>query len=556
MSGVNMNSQTTINEVAAPQGEVVAKTHKGPRFWLIFCSICLSLFAAALELTVVSTALPTIASDLHIDEFTWVGSAYALASTAFLPMSGAMAEVFGRRPALLFCLACFFLGSGICGGASNSSMMLAGRTVQGLGGGGIQALGYIVLADITTLRERGVYASLFGLTWSIASLIGPIVGGTLADKGQWRWIFYMNLPIAGVASVLVGVLLNLPTPPGSMKEKLAKIDWIGNVIVIGSTTSAAIGLTWGGVTAPWDSAQTLAPLIIGLVGLVFFMVYEAKWAKNPLVPFHVVNNRTSVSGYLQTFISAVGALCLTYMYPVYFQAVKNATPIKSGVYLLGMSALVPAAIVAGVMVKKTGRYRPQMLVGWCLPVIGTGLMSTLHAYHTVGRAIGYLVIVAVGIGAVYSTTMFPIQAPLPVQSSALSLSFMSFVRAFAGIWGVTIGSTVLQNQANKKLPQWFKDQLPGGIDVAYSAIPRIPMLPPDQRFEVNEAFALSLQVVWEVLIGILGLGLLSALLMKGIPLHSVVDQKWTMQENAAAAAADKEKDIEMEAVVEDKTMHA
>ncbi|KAF9234171.1 major facilitator superfamily domain-containing protein [Melanogaster broomeanus] len=367
-------------------------------FWLIFISLCTCLILSALELSSVATALPTIANAFHASQFVWVGSAYAMASTAFLPMSGGLAQSFGRRPTMLLSIALFAIGSGVSGGATSMNMLIAGRAIQGLGGGGIQSLTGIILADLVSLQERGVYAGLFGLTWSLAVSIGPVVGGSLASHGQWRWLFYLNLPICAFAALLVFILLDLPTPKGSFRDKIINLDWIGNMIVIGSSVSCTLALTWGGVTAPWNSATVLAPLIIGLLGLVAFIVYEATLATNPLVPISLLTNRTGISGYLQTFVAGVLALSVAYFFPVFFQGCKGASPVMSGVYGLGLSALAPAAIVSGLLVKKTGRYRLQMWVGWCILLVGLGLMSSLRANTSPGLAVGFLVIVGIGIG--------------------------------------------------------------------------------------------------------------------------------------------------------------
>ncbi|KAL0960432.1 hypothetical protein HGRIS_005475 [Hohenbuehelia grisea] len=499
---------------------------KGLPFFLIMLSLCTTLFLYALELTAVSTALPTIANALHSTEFIWVGSAYALSSTAFLPMSGGLAQTFGRRPTLLLCILLFCIGSAICGAATNMDMMIAGRTVQGLGGGGIQSLAYIVLADLVSLEERGVYTGIFGITFCIACFIGPVVGGSLASEGNWRWLFYLNLPICGLAAILVLLFMKLPTPPGSFSSKLRRLDWIGNFIIVASTTSCTIALTWGGIIAPWSSSRVLVPLILGLVGLGVFILYEAIFAKFPLIPFQVMSNRTSVSGYLQTFFVAIVALGSVYFIPVYYQACKIVSPIRSGVLLLGLSSLAPAFVLAGISVKRTGRYRPQMYLGWMLMLIGLGLLSTLRATDSTGRTVGFTILLGIGIGLEYSTTVFPVQAPLPVTLNASSLAFLLFIRSFATVWGVTIGSAVLQNQIKSRLSQEFVSQFPEGVSIAYSIIPTIPSLSDTLRITVQTAFADSLSVFWEVLIGIAGMGLLSSLLMRGLPLSALTDEKW------------------------------
>ncbi|KAJ8518245.1 hypothetical protein ONZ45_g4681 [Pleurotus djamor] len=531
-----MSSPTPDSEPPSVEPEKEPQSNapeKGLGFWLIMLSLCITLFLYALELTAVSTALPTIALALHATEFIWVGSAYALSSTAILPMSGGLAQTFGRRPTLLLCILFFSIGSAICGAASNMNMMIAGRTVQGLGGGGIQALAYIVLADLVSLEERGVYTGIFGITFCTACFIGPVVGGSLASQGNWRWLFYLNLPICGLAATFVLVFMNLPTPPGSFSSKIRRLDWIGNFLIVASTTSCTIALTWGGVVAPWDSARVLVPLVLGLFGLALFVFYEAKWAEFPLIPWAVMSNRTSASGQISPDVLCGHHSPWLDFIPVFYQACKGRSPVASGVLLLGLSTLAPAFVLAGISVKRTLRYRPQMYIGWCFMMVGLGLLTTLDADSTKGKAVGFTVLLGVGIGLEYSTTVFPVQAPLPVTLNAPSLAFLLFVRSFATVWGVTIGSTVLQNELKKRL-SLLASQLPGstqGGSYAYSIIPVIPHLPSDLRDTVRFAFADSLRVFWQVLIGIAGLGLLSSFLMKGLPLSTQTDEQWHIKED-------------------------
>ncbi|KAF8839383.1 MFS general substrate transporter [Paxillus ammoniavirescens] len=500
---------------------------KDIRFWLIFASMCTCLFLSALELSSVATALPTIADDLQASQFVWVGSAYALSSTAFLPMSGGLAQSFGRRPAVLLSIALFALGSGLCGGASTMGMLIAGRTIQGLGGGGVQSLTGIILSDLVTLQERGTYAGLFGLTWSIAAVVGPVVGGSLASRGQWRWLFYLNLPIAFVAGVSVLLLLDLPTPPGTFREKFMRMDWIGNFLVISSTVAYTIGLTWGGITAPWGSVTVLVPLILGTVGLVVFIAYEATVAKYPLVPFSLMTNRTSASGYIQTFCMSLVTLSTIYFFPVYFQGCKGLSPVLSGVYGLGASSLAPAAIASGIAVKISGRYRLLIWAGWAMLIVSLGLMTTLRATDSIGTSVGYTVLMGAGIGVLYTTTMYPIQAPLPVTQNAPALAFMWFLRSFAGVWGVTIGSTVLQNELAEQLPASYLASVPQGTAIVYALIPQINSLPAQTRTEVEAAFASSLDVLWRVLTCIAGAGFVVSLVMKGVALNNTLDEDWS-----------------------------
>jgi len=311
-----------------------------------------------------------------------------------------------------------------------------------------------------------------------------------------------------------------------------RIDWIGNILVIGGTTSALLGLTWAGVQFPWGSAQVLAPLITGLAALVAFVVYEALVPIEPTLPVDILKNRTSLSGYLGTaFHGFIIAAALFYL-PVYFQACKDASPLKSGVDVLPYSlSIAPFAIVAGATAAGASKYRPQNVIAWVFIIIGMGLQSTLHAGSATRNWIGFQIVAGVGFGLLFTATTFPILAPLPVRLNANALAFFIFIRSFFQAWGITIGSTVLQNQLRTRLPQEFLALLPAGVQISYAAIPSIRTLSEPLKSEVQAAFADSLDVLWEVMIGIAGLGLLSSLMMREVPMQLVSDQNWGLDDS-------------------------
>ncbi|TBU29033.1 major facilitator superfamily domain-containing protein [Dichomitus squalens] len=528
---------TTVEPAEArPQ---VAK--RGARFWLIFLALSFALFLSPLELTSVSTALPTILLDLNNGEdFIWISSAYTLASTAILPLSGALAEIFGRRPSMLLALVLFALGSALCGSAQTVPWLIGGRTVQGMGGGCILSITNIVISDLVPLKERGFVSGVLGLVWALAAALGPLIGGAVSSHGQWRWLFYLNLPVCGLAFILVLTLLNLKNPPGTFLEKLAKIDWIGNFLIIASSSSCIIALTWGGVVYPWSSARVLVPLLVGLGGMGLFLLYEARIARHPMVPFIILSNRTSFSGYLQTFINPIVMLSVIYYLPTYFQACKGASPLISGVDTFGLSMVLgPIVILTGVSVTKWSRYRTQSYVGWAFLILAMGLLSMVSADTPLARTIGFSVLVSVGGGIVYAITYFPVLAPLPVDKNAHALAFFAFCRSFAGVWGVTISGTILQNELNKRLPVAFLNMYPGGASIAYSAIPDISGLQEPLRSQVRDAFAGSIAVIWQVMIGIAGAGLLSSLAMKNVQMGSKVDEKWGLEKGEKSSPTSK-----------------
>ncbi|CCM02629.1 uncharacterized protein FIBRA_04732 [Fibroporia radiculosa] len=519
--GISKDTSTiTLQEVdiETVDPNVSARQGKPKAFWLIFFALSISVFIVVLEGSSMGNVLPTIAGDLDIAQFTWIGTTYQLASTALLPLSGGLAQIFGRRPVMLVALILFATGGAVSGSSNGEAMLFTGRTLQGLGAGGVLTLTSIVLSDILPLQERGVYNGLLGIVWSGASGVGPIIGGTFAQSGHWRWLFYVTIPISGLAATLVLIFVKLPKPDGDLRSKLRRIDWIGNAIVMSSSTAVVIAMTWGGVEYAWISAPVLVPLVLGMVGLGCFLLYEGLCAKNPLIPLSVIQNRTSISGYLQTAILSViltGFAC------------KNSSPITSGFELLGAAlTLAPMSLVSGAVVAKTGRYRPPLWAGWVLVVLGQALLMLLRADSARVIAIVFSVIIGTGTGFVYSTTYFPVLAPLSIASGAPAMALYVFLRTFGQVWGVAIGGSVLQNQLMQRLPSAFYAHSSHGTALAYATIPVIPYLAEPLRTQVRTSFADSLAALWRVQLVIAVVGLVVSFFMRGLPLHTETDREW------------------------------
>ncbi|KAJ7267576.1 iron permease [Mycena haematopus] len=544
---------------SAQQAELTdEKPPRDLRFWLIFLSLCVCSFLTALEIGSITIALPTIIDVLHGSQFIWVGSAYALGSTALIPLAGGLAQIFGRRPILLGSLLLFGVGSAMCGAAKSMNVLIAGRTIQGLGGGGIISLTQIIVADLVSLRERGSFNGLISMqtsdtdcsqrAYAIGIGVGPIVGGGLAAVGQWRWLFYLNIPICGVAAILVIVFLRLRTPSGTLREKLARIDYSGNILVVAATTSTVIALTWSGIQFPWGSAQVLVPLILGMVGLVGFFVYEGRYAKYPMaghllrlstcfsiflheqVPFAVLSTRTGLSGYAQTFFTSMIVVMVNYYIQVYFQACYNVSPIAAGVDGLALAIIpAPMGLLAGLMIQKRNFYRVPLVVGWILLIMGVGLFGSLDIDTNRSQVIGYSILCGAGCGILIMGSYFPVLAPIDITQNAQALALLVFIRNFSLVWGVTVGGTILQNQLHSRLPADFVAKFPGGVEIAYSIIPVIRTLPDPLRTEVRTAFADALKAVWWTTTGLAVLGFLTSLFMRHYTLHTTTNKDWGLE---------------------------
>ncbi|KAJ7721609.1 iron permease [Mycena metata] len=541
------DSELTRTTIQQPMQDVPADAAVGPNrpprkpraFWMSFLAIGVATFLSALDQTAVGTALPTIATALNDTDgnYIWVGSAYAMASTAFIPLSGSLANAFGRKPIMLLCIAFFAVGSALAGASQCMSMMIGAR---GIGGGGILALTQILLADLVPLSERGLFQGLIGVVWAFASSVGPPIGGALSSREKttlWRWLFYLNLPLSGLAFVLVLRFLSVRRPEGSTRSKLTQVDWVGNLIVVLGTVLALIGMTWGGIRYPWNSVEVAAPLVLGVIMFGVFILYEFKVPQHPTVPRDVVGNRTSLSGLLTTAAHSVVSMSVIYYLPVLFQASFGASPLRSAVdYLPGSLVGAPCAFLAGSIVTMSKKYRPVNWAGWSITIVAFGLFSTIREDSAVWKWVLYQIIGAVGLGMLFSAPIFPILAPLPQNRAGSALALFSFARALFQTWGITISGTILQNMLQKKLPPAFTAQFPPGVEIAYTAIPLIKELEGPLQTDVERAFAESMAVIWQTMIGISGLGLLLSLLMKEVPMGTTVDENYALKEVAVEGA--------------------
>ncbi|KAF8954828.1 iron permease [Flammula alnicola] len=516
--------------IASAAVEAVDSPRRGSKFWLVFAANLLVDFLPALDLTAVSTALPTIVEHLHGSDFIWVGSAYTIASTAILPVVGGLAATLGRKPILLGSISIFAVGSAISGSARSMNMLIAGRVVQGIGGGGCLSVTEIIYSDLVPLPERGKFLGIIASVWALACAIGPPIGGSLAQSGAWRWLFYLNIPICAIAFILSLLFLNVRTPRQKFQNMMTNMDWLGLLLVISGTTSVSIALAWGGARFPWKSFHVLVPLCIGLVCLLAFLVVEFTWAKSPTIPPFILKDRTTLSGYIGTALHGLVSMAAIFYLPVYFQACKLASPIKSGVDLFGIALVIPfIAIFTGVSIQYFDRYRPQNYLGWVFVMVGFGLLTILEPDSSKPAYVGFQVVLGIGLGMLWVCIQFPVVAPLPVSNNSHALAFFTFMRVFAQNWGTVIGGSILQNTLSSRLPPQILSKF-SGPELIYALIPQIETLPPDSQREVQKVFADGLRTIWQAMIGIAGLGLLSCVVMREVKMQKALDDTWGLQD--------------------------
>jgi len=287
---------------------------------------------AALDATSLSVALPIIAKALGgtaIEEF-WSGTSFLLTSTVFQPVIGSCSHLFGRKLLIYISLAFFLAGSIIAAVANNFTVILVGRSIQGIGGGGIICLTEMVVVDTVPLRERGKYFSYFGMMWSMGTVAGPFLGGGFSQNVTWRWVFFINLPFIGLDTVLITIYLKPNQKNESFMTKFRQqVDWIGMALFLTSTTGFLIPVTWGGVQYPWNSWRTFVPLIVCAVGMVVFVIHQEYFAPSPLIRTSVFKNTPAAILFVSTVLHGIVLWASLYYMPRYFEAVKGMGPIPA-----------------------------------------------------------------------------------------------------------------------------------------------------------------------------------------------------------------------------------
>jgi MFS family permease len=347
----------------------------------------------------------------------------------------------------------------MCGVSKNITIMLVGRVIQGSGAGGILTLTEALITDLIPLRERGNFFALIGVVWAFGSVsgalfsplkgipwnllitryLGPLVGGVLAQKQAWRWIFYLNIPIVAIGFVGVIAFLNLSARERTMTEKMSQIDYIGALIFVASSTAFLVPISWGGVMYSWSSWHTLVPLLLGIFGLVAFSVHEAYFAAFPLLPTRIFSNRSTSLTYLITFLHGMILWSIVYYLPLYFMAVKGYTPIISGVSSLPQTlTVVPCAMLVGFVASKTGRYRWSLYSGFVLTVLGVGLLYLLNVKTSVVEWVFLMLISGVGMGLLFPGMNLSIQASVQQADAADAAGLFTFFRTLGQSVGVAM----------------------------------------------------------------------------------------------------------------------
>ncbi|TVY88119.1 Efflux pump, partial [Lachnellula willkommii] len=532
-SEISLSSNDTP---ALPVLETVKPAFKpSTSFLLAFASMMIITLAAAIDATSLSIALPIITQKLRgtaIEAF-WSGTSFLVTSAVFQPVIAGLSHVFGRKELVLGSALFFAVGSIVAAVATNFTMMLVGRSIQGIGGGGILTLGEIIVTDLVPLASRGAYFGYLGSIWAIGSVTGPLMGGAFAQNVSWRWIFWINLPFIGTGTVAIIFFLNLDKLPGNILDKIKAFDWVGSVIFVGSTVGFLIPVTWGGVQYPWDSWRTLFPLLVGVAGIIGFGIYEyylsrkaiASQDPNPIEPiirFSLFNNTTMLITYFETIIHGIVLWALLYFLPLYYEAVKGYTPIIAGVAVLPETSLVaPMAVIVGIVSSLTGRYRWAIWIGWFLVTLGSGLLILLEPGTSIPAWVFLNFAVSIGTGMLFPAMGLAIQAAGRPEDAGHAAAFYSFTRVFGQSIGVAIGGVIFQNQIKQKLLS-YEALAPLAQQYSKDATALISiikgMAEGTDKTNLIKAYSDSLSTIWMVMTALSGVSFVASLWTKGFSL--------------------------------------
>jgi EmrB/QacA subfamily drug resistance transporter len=414
------------------------------RILAIYAGLMVTLMLAALDQTIVATALPRIVSDLGgITQYSWVFTAYMLTSTVTVPLYGKLGDVYGRKNLFLFAIVVFLLGSALCGAATDMTQLILFRAIQGIGAGGLFPLSLAVIGNIVPPRDRGRWQGLIGAVFAAASILGPAVGGFIVDNASWRWVFLVNLPVGGLALVVISI-----TMPRRAPQTAHTIDWLGAGLLAAGVGSLLMGLVWGGKDYPWTSGHVIGALVLAAALLTVFGLVERR-APEPILPFDILRNPI-VAGSIACMALVGMAMFGTISYvPLFVQGVIGTSATSSGVVLTPlMLGAVTTSLLTGQLISRTGRYRWNVVFGPLVLATGMFLLSRMNADTTNGEAARNMVIAGVGIGSMMQVFVISVQNAVSRAHIGSATALTQFSRQM----GATIGVTVIGAIVNHGLP--------------------------------------------------------------------------------------------------------
>jgi EmrB/QacA subfamily drug resistance transporter len=482
----------------------------------VFGALMLGMFLAALDQTIVSTALPTIVGDLGgLDHLSWVVTSYLLASTASTPLYGKLGDMYGRKPVFLAAILIFLAGSLLSGLSQTMAQLIGFRAIQGVGAGGLMVGAQAIIADIVPPRDRGRYMGLIGSVFAVASVAGPLLGGFLVETISWRWVFYVNMPIGAVAVAVVALRLHLHTP-----SQRHAIDYLGAALLTAGVSALILVTTWGGGEYEWGS-----PVIIGLAiagaALIAVFIWQERRAAEPIIPLGLFKSRVFRIASCLGFLIGLAMFGAIIFIPLFLQLVYGVSPTSSGLRMLPlMAGLLTASVISGRVISRIGRYKAFPIAGTAVTTAGMYLLSRLTVDTQPWLASVFMLVVGVGIGLAMQVIVLAVQNDAPPGHMGVATSTATFFRSMGGSLGVALFGAIFSARLAHELaalPPEIAARFGGGVQISPE---QVHGLDPTVRHDFLLAFVDSLQPVFLVGAALTASAFLLAWLLDEVPLRS------------------------------------
>jgi EmrB/QacA subfamily drug resistance transporter len=499
-----------------PASDGATATLHGRALATVFGALMLGMFLAALDQTIVSTALPTIVGDLGgLDHISWVVTSYLLASTASTPLYGKLGDMYGRKPVFLAAIVIFLAGSMLAGLSRSMGELVGFRALQGIGAGGLMVGAQAIIADIVAPRDRGRYMGLIGSVFAVASIAGPLLGGFLVEAISWRWVFYVNMPVGVVAVLVVAFKLKLPVRP-----QRHVIDYLGAALLTAGVCSLILVTTWGGNEYAWGSSVVIGLAAAGVALLVAF-VFQERRAAEPIIPLGLFRSSVFRVASGLGFVIGLAMFGAIIFIPLFLQLVYGVSPTSSGLRMLPlMAGLLTASILSGRVISRIGRYRVFPIAGCAVTTLGMFLLSRLEADTAPWMASLYMLVVGVGIGLVMQVLVLVVQNDAPARDVGVATSTATFFRSLGGSLGVALFGAIFASRLAsglQSLPSDVTARLGGGVSVSPA---EVHALTPAVRHDFLLAFVDALQPVFLVGAGLTAVAFLLSWLLREVPLRA------------------------------------
>ncbi|KAI1375291.1 major facilitator superfamily domain-containing protein [Hypoxylon crocopeplum] len=498
-AGTDMSSNNDTEEPKA-----LSETKPAWAVLLVATGILMSLFLVALDRTIVSTAVPEITNEFNsLDDYGWYGSAYLLSCCAVQLLLGKLFTFFSVRYTLFLSVLTFEVASAICGAAPSSTSFIIGRAIAGIGAAGIFAGAMTSMIHVVPLHHKPKLFAAMGSMQVVAQIGGPLIGGAFTTHVTWRWCFYINLPIGGMAMVAIALFLDIPQQRElagkPLKWKLRQLDIPGTILVAAGAICILLALEWGGQTYAWSNGRIIAPLTVGSICLVGFVAVQLLFPETATLPSRLFKSRTVVAAFFLFVFFSCSNFVLIYFIPNWFQAITHVSAAESGVRTIPlMAASVVGLMIGGIATTKIGYYTPFAIAGACLASVGAGLISTWKVDSSNAAWIGYQVINGIGLGLVYQVPNLAIQTVLPKKDAPTGFAMALFGGLLLSSVFISVGENVLANQLVSRLSKLTGSPIDASTIYASGATTLLDQLPENQRHASLVAYNESLQIVFQI----------------------------------------------------------